>query len=75
MQKIWAKILSGEVENLGRTSLRTLDTLKNMTKRDAEMFRDICNFVIGDFVFYERNMYKVTMLSDTITYFIFRTAV
>ena len=53
MQKIWAKILSGEVENLGRTSLRTLDTLKNMTKRDAEMFRDICNFVIGDFVFYE----------------------
>ena len=53
MQKIWAKILAGEVESPGRTSLRTLDTLRNMTKRDAEMFRDICEFVISDaFVFY-----------------------
>ena len=47
MQKIWAKILAGEVENPGRTSLRTLDTLRNMTKRDAEMFRDMCDFVIN----------------------------
>ncbi len=53
MQKIWAKILAGEVESPGRTSLRTLDTLRNMTKRDAEMFRDMCDFVINqDFVFY-----------------------
>ena len=53
MQKIWARILSGEVENPGRTSFRTLDTLKNMTKRDAEMFRNVCDFVIDDFVFYD----------------------
>ena len=57
MQRIWAKILSGEVESPGRTSLRTLDTLRNMTKRDAEMFRDVCDFVIRDvghdFVFYD----------------------
>ena len=53
MQKIWAKILAGEVESPGRTSLRTLDTLKNMTKRDAEMFRDVCSLIIGEeFVFY-----------------------
>lgn len=52
MQKIWAKILSGEVETPGRTSLRTLDTLRDMTKRDAELFRNICDFVIYDFVFY-----------------------
>ncbi len=54
MQKIWAKILSGEVENPGRTSLRTLDTLRNMTKRDAEMFRDVCDFVIDNFAFYDK---------------------
>lgn len=57
MQKIWAKILSGEVENPGRTSLRTLDTLRNMTKRDAEMFSDVCSFVFNEeicFIFYER---------------------
>lgn len=48
MQKIWARILSGEVENPGRTSLRTLDTLRNMTKRDAEMFSDACSFVFRE---------------------------
>ncbi len=53
MQKIWARLLAGEVESPGRTSLRTLDTLQNMTKRDAEMFRDMCDFVIrNDFMFY-----------------------
>ena len=54
MQKIWSRILAGEVESPGRTSLRTLDTLRNMTKRDAEMFRDVCDFVIlNDAVFYD----------------------
>ena len=41
MQKIWARILAGEVESPGRTSLRTLETLRNMTKRDAAMFRNV----------------------------------
>ena len=54
MRKIWAKILAGEVESPGRTSLRTLDTLRNMTKKDAEMFRNICGFVFdGNFLFYD----------------------
>ena len=54
MQKIWARILAGEVESPGRTSLRTLDILRNMTKKDAEMFRNICDFVINhNFVFYD----------------------
>ena len=52
MRKIWAKILSGEVEEPGRTSLRTLDILKNMTKEDAQIFRGVCDYVIDDFVFY-----------------------
>ena len=47
MQRIWAKILAGEVESPGRTSLRTLDTLRNMTKTDAAMFSDLCNFVLS----------------------------
>jgi len=32
MQKLWAKVLSGEVENPGRSPLRTLDALRNITK-------------------------------------------
>ena len=59
MRKIWAKVLSREVEHPGRTSLRTLDVLKNMTKNDAQNFGNVCNFVIDDFLFYPRE-YQTT---------------
>lgn len=55
MQKIWGKILAGEVERPGKTSLRTMDILRNMTKKDAELFKKISAFVLGNgFIFYER---------------------
>ena len=64
LQKIWAKNLAGEVESPGRTSLRTLDILRNMTKNEAEMFRNICEFVIGnDFVFYHGLVKKMSALN------------
>lgn len=67
MQKIWAKILAGEVESPGRTSLRTLDTLRNMTRRDAEMFRDICQFVIeNEFIFYSNSAKDLSGLTTGI---------
>ena len=71
MRKIWAKILSGEVEEPGRTSLRTLDILKNMTQRDAQMFTEICNFVMGDFIFYpeEYQVNHPTLSYDNILHF------
>lgn len=54
MQRLWARILAGEVESPGKTSLRTLETLRNMSKSDAEMFKGICDFVLGeDFLFYD----------------------
>ena len=53
MQKLWGKVLSGEVESPGRTSLRTLETLRNMTQREAELFGELAGYVIrGEFVFY-----------------------
>ena len=59
MQKIWARILAGEVESPGRTSLRTLDTLKNMRQLDAEIFKGICNLVIQqDCVFFDESYLK-----------------
>ncbi len=55
MRKLWARILSGEVEEPGRTSLRTLDILKNMTTQDAGMFERICDFIVdGDFIFSDK---------------------
>ncbi len=53
MQQIWAKILAGEVEIPGRTSLRTLAVLKNMTQKDAELFSNAAQFVIRDFIFWD----------------------
>ena len=48
LQKIWSKILAGEVRQPGSTSLRTLSLLKNMSKTDAEVFRVLCRYVIND---------------------------
>lgn len=48
MQRIWAKILAGEVESPGRTSLHTLSILKNMTQNDAKLFEQLCQFVIAN---------------------------
>ena len=52
MRKLWAKVLSGEVESPGRTSLRTLDILKNMTGKEAELFNSACQYIINDFMLY-----------------------
>ena len=46
MQVLWAKLLSGEVQRPGSTSLRTMDTLKNMTNTEAQLFSQLCNFVL-----------------------------
>ncbi len=51
MRKLWAKVLSGEVERPEATSLRTLEVLRNMTAQDAAIFQDVCSYVILDFVF------------------------
>jgi len=41
MQTLWGKILAGEVRQPNTYSLRTLDTLKNLTKKDAEVFAKV----------------------------------
>ncbi|MDE2698701.1 MAG: DUF2806 domain-containing protein [Gemmatimonadota bacterium] len=63
MQKLWARILSGEVESPGRTSLRTLDILRNMTVSDARMFQTLCTFMMrNDFVFYDDSVKDINGL-------------
>lgn len=53
MQEIWARIMSGEVNHPGSFSLRTIEVLKNLGQKDAELFEKICSCVIcsGDYVF------------------------
>lgn len=64
MQKLWGKVLSGEVESPGRTSLRTLETLRNMTQREAEVFERIAPYVIdNEFVFCDRDFIEKCEIS------------
>jgi len=46
MQELWAKILAGEVRQPGSFSLRTLHTLSNMSKKEAETFQRVAQFSI-----------------------------
>ena len=51
MRKIWAKILSGEIEEPGRTSSRTLSILRDMSQRDAKAFSALMEYRISEFIF------------------------
>jgi len=46
MQIIWGKILAGEVNKPGSFSLRTLETVKNMSKIDAEAFVKVAPYLL-----------------------------
>jgi uncharacterized repeat protein (TIGR03899 family) len=41
MQILWAKILAGEITQPGSYSFRTLNTLKHLTKKEAETFMKV----------------------------------
>ena len=60
MQQIWAKILAGEVETPGKTSMQTLSILKNMSQKDAELFERVAPFVIRDFVLRDARTEKIS---------------
>ena len=43
IQALWAKILAGEVERPGSTSIRTLSILKDLDRTIATLFRTLCS--------------------------------
>lgn len=42
IQKIWGKILADEINEPGTVSVRTLDVLRNLSKKEAEIFTNAC---------------------------------
>jgi uncharacterized repeat protein (TIGR03899 family) len=42
MQEVWGKILAVEISRPGSFSLRSLETLKQLTQRDAQLFSAAC---------------------------------
>lgn len=55
LQDLWAKILAGEIKAPNSYSLRTLDVLRNMTQKEAQLFsRCTRNYLLGDFICVEK---------------------
>ena len=46
MQSLWAKVLAGEVERPGSTSIRTLDILRNLDRVTAQLFSRLCSVCV-----------------------------
>lgn len=46
MQEVWARILSGEIKHPGSFSMRTLETVRNMSKEEAQAFQRIIPLII-----------------------------
>jgi hypothetical protein len=48
MQNIWAKILAGEIKHPNTYSLRTIETIRNLTSDEAKLFQEMSQyFLIG----------------------------
>lgn len=54
LQHMWGRILAGEIKRPGSFSLRTLDVLRNLSRKEAESFVRLGNYILrsGDKVFY-----------------------
>ena len=55
MRRIWARVLAGQVETPGTTSVRTLATLRNLSSSEAKAFSKIARYRIGNFVYPDPN--------------------
>lgn len=47
MQALWGKILAGEIKQPKTYSLRTLELIRNLSKREADTFMKVANFAIN----------------------------
>ena len=47
MQSLWAKVLAGEIERPGSTSIRTLSILRNLDKATATLFKRLCSACVS----------------------------
>ncbi len=46
MQRLWSKVLAGEVERPGSTSIKTLELLKNLDRTTASLFGKLCSLCV-----------------------------
>lgn len=49
LKAYWAKLLAGEIKHPGYYSLRVVDFMKKISKKDAERIREMCRYVLYTF--------------------------
>lgn len=64
MQELWGRILSGEIKRPGSYSLRTLDSVRNLSKKEAELFENLSKFAINSNGIWFIPMFDVNFLKD-----------
>lgn len=47
--QVWGKVLAGEIRKPGTFSLKTLDILYNLDKKDVVVLKNLAPYVISDF--------------------------
>lgn len=47
-RRLWGKILKGELERPGSFPLKTLEIIRRLTQKEAELFAGIARYAIGD---------------------------
>lgn len=69
LQSLWSKILAGEIQSPGQTSIRTLVALRNMSQQDASQFERLASYVInGDFIFFSSHFRENVQFSSDLSY-------
>ena len=71
VRRIWAKILAGEVRAPGNVSLRALSILRNMSRRDAELFTEAMRYRIDDYILRKFCLKSSNKLTSHDLYFTF----
>ena len=72
LQRLWGKILAGQIKSPGQTSLRTLSILRDMTQKEAQDFLNLMHYRIWTFILKkevlkvlgERSINLITHFSD-----------
>lgn len=77
VQKLWSQILTGEIREPGTFSPRTLDVLRNLSRREAELFQNLSKIILNtgkyDFLYgnndltakYGIDFYSIITLADS----------
>ena len=71
IRRMWARILAGEVRSPGGVSLRTLSILRNMSRREAELFGEAMRYRIDDYIFWKFCVKASTILKNNDFYYRF----